>query len=423
MRPAPAFESTMLMQAPRSPEAAERVLRGLAQRREACVRQVVCEAVGLDDYARLESGETEDLADTVREGLDAIVRAIGERRSLDSDDVAFLWPHIRRRTAAGVSEGDMLAVVRIFQRVLWDAIVELAGDDEDGRAAALILARPLIDYIDVLSDTVNKAYLEAGETIASYASHARLELMELLLSGAVPPPGATLNAARAAGLEGGAQVVVIVARPLPETVDRMGLQVAANTVARAAGGTVEPLAVARADEVVVVTALRGREPENVVRGIEAGHQRLLERGIALGIGASTVHEGLDRVPAAYAEACLALEHVRDSPGVVALCGLDVLEYLIVRAGDRTAWRLVPAAIRTFVEDDARQGGALSATLLAYVACDLSVKLAAQQLYVHPNTAHYRLAKIEARTGCEVRKLRDVQLLSTAIRLHRSNRSG
>jgi DNA-binding PucR family transcriptional regulator len=75
-------------------------------------------------------------------------------------------------------------------------------------------------------------------------------------------------------------------------------------------------------------------------------------------------------------------------------------------------------VREFVDDDALEGGVLSATLLAYSGCDLSVKLAAQQLFVHPNTVHYRLAKIEARTSCDVRKLRDVQQLLTAISIRR-----
>jgi hypothetical protein len=394
------------------------VLDGLAQRREACVRQVVGEAGAMDDYAGLGAEETADFAETVREGLDAILRAIAEQRSFDRDDVAFLWPHIRRRTEAGVSEGDMLAVVRIFQRVLWDAIVELAGDDEEGRAAALILARPLIDYIDVLSDTVNKAYLEAGEAMTSHATKVRSELMELLLSGTPPAPGATLNAARAAGLEESAQLLVLVARGPSAAVGEPTLRVAANALARAAGNVSEPLAVVRDDEVVVILPTRAHDTESIAARLGETQRRLLERGIPLAIGASTVHEGLDDIPAAYADACLALEQVRESGGVLALSGLGVLDYLILRAGDRTAWRLVPAAVRGFVEDDARGGGVLSDTLLAYVACDLSVKLAAEQLFVHPNTAHYRLAKIEARTGCAVRNLRDVQLLTIAIRLQR-----
>jgi hypothetical protein len=394
------------------------VLDGLARRREACVRQVVGEAGAMDDYAGLDAEETADFAETVRQGLDAILRAIAEQRSLNRDDVAFLWPHIRRRTAAGVPEGDMLAVVRIFQRVLWDAIVDLAGDDEEGRAAALILARPLIDYIDVLSDTVNKAYLEAGEAMTSHASKVRGELMELLLSGTPPAPGATLNAARAAGMEESAPLLVLVARGPSAAVGVPTLRVAANALARATGNATQPLAVVRDDEVVVVLPTRAQDIEGIAARLQDTHRRLLERGIPLAIGSSTVHEGLDEIPAAYADACLALEQVRESAGVLALSGLDVLDYLILRAGDRTAWRLVPATVRGFVEDDARQGSVLSDTLLAYVACDLSVKLAAEQLYVHPNTAHYRLAKIEARTGCAVRNLRDVQLLTIAIRLQR-----
>jgi sugar diacid utilization regulator len=312
----------------------------------------------------------------------------------------------------------MLAVVRIFQRVLWDAIVELAGDDEEGRAAALILARPLIDYIDVLSDTLNKAYLEAGVT--SHASKVRSELMELLLSGTPPAPGAPLNAARAAGLEHPVQLLVLVARGSSPAIGQPTLRIAANELARAAASAIEPLAVVRDDEVVVILPTRTGETHDIAARLQDTQRRLLERGIALAIGASTVHEGLDDIPAAYADACLALEQVRESGGVLALSGLGVLDYLILRAGDRRAWRLVPAAVRGFVENDARQGSVLSDTLLAYVACDLSVKLAAEQLFVHPNTAHYRLAKIEARTGCDVRNLRDVQLLTIAIRIRRGS---
>jgi hypothetical protein len=406
------------MQAPPAFSAADRVVRGLGRERDALVRQVVDEAGTLDAYGRLNHAEATDFAETVGGGLDAVLAAISEHRSFRDDDVSFLWPHIRRRTEAGVSEGDMMAVVRIFQRVLWDAIVELAGDDDEGRTVALILARPLIDYVDVLSDTVNKAYIEAGEAIASHARTVRAEVVDLLLTGAPLPPGAALNAARIAGLDERAQLIVIVARRTAPGGDHMSLRVAATSLSRAAGSTSEPLAAVREGEVVVVAPVREQDKQLVARGLETAHGRLVERGIPLAIGASTIREGVRDVPAGYAEACIALEQVRASGGVLALNAMNVLDYLILRAGDRTAWRLLPATVRAFVEDDSGEGSVLSDTLLAYVACDLSVKLAAEQLFVHPNTAHYRLAKIEDRTGCDVRKLADVQLLTIAIRLHR-----
>jgi hypothetical protein len=394
------------------------VLHGLARRREASVAQVVSEARAIDGYARLDSDQEADVADNVRGGFDAILRAIAEQRPFTDDDVRFVWEHIRRRTEAGVPEGDMMAVVRIFQRQVWDLIVEFAGDDGEGRAAALLLARPLIDYIDVLSDAVDKAYLEAEEAIASQSSTVRSELMELLLSGSPPAPGAALNAARAAGLANPQHLLVIVARQPPPAVDQTTLPVAAMALARAAESAIEPLTVVRGDEIVLIRETRDQDAEGVAHALEAAQGRLDERGIPLAIGISTVHEGVVDIPAAYAEASLALEQVRESGGVLPLSGLGAIDYLILRAGDRTAWRLVPAAVRGFVEDDARQGRVLSDTLLAYVECDLSVKLAAERLFVHPNTAHYRLAKIEDRTGCNVRRLADVQLLTIAIRLQR-----
>jgi DNA-binding PucR family transcriptional regulator len=54
-----------------------------------------------------------------------------------------------------------------------------------------------------------------------------------------------------------------------------------------------------------------------------------------------------------------------------------------------------------------------------VSSDLNVKLAAERLYVHPNTARYRLAKIEERTGTRLRRVADVLDLLIAIRVAES----
>ena len=235
-----------------APTTAQRVLAGLAQRRERLVSDVVSEASSIRGYAELEQSQSADFAQTVREGLDAILRAMSDERAFADDDVAFLWPHIRKRTEAGVSEGDMLAVVRLFQRAVWDAITELAGDGEDGRAATLILARPLIDYIDVLSRVVDRAFVEAEEAISSRTSAVRQEVVDVLLSGGSLAPGSQQNGARRAGLAQTGQLVVIVARLHREPADERALGVAAVALARAARDAIEPLAVVRGGEVVVI---------------------------------------------------------------------------------------------------------------------------------------------------------------------------
>jgi sugar diacid utilization regulator len=404
------------------PAAVERVLEGLAQEREALVVAVVSEAGELNGYAELAADQAVDFAATVREGFDAILSAFGDQRAFTEQDVAFLWPHIRTRAEAGVTEGDMLAVVRLFQRALWEAIVELAGDDEDGRAAALILARPLIDYVDVLSRVVTEAFTEAEEALSSRASVVRQAVIESLLAGADLDPGTQLNVARQAGLDRGCPVTVVVARPTGEEFDEAALGVAAVALARAAGDALEPLSMVRGDEIIVIRATQDDDVGRLSELLRAATQRLHERRLPLAVGVSTVHAMLAEVPAAYHEACLALQQLPSTNGVLALGELSVADYLIQRAGDDTAWRLIPAGVREFAQDDAGQGGALSATLLGFVASDLNVKLAAERLFVHPNTVHYRLARIEERTGCSVRNLSDVLLLTIAIQLQQRRAS-
>lgn len=63
-------------------------------------------------------------------------------------------------------------------------------------------------------------------------------------------------------------------------------------------------------------------------------------------------------------------------------------------------------------------GTLTSTLQAYAAANLNAKVAAQRLYIHVNTAHHRLARIEERTGRDLRNLADVQELLIAVRLAR-----
>ena len=95
--------------------------------------------------------------------------------------------------------------------------------------------------------------------------------------------------------------------------------------------------------------------------------------------------------------------------------MRVLDYL-VRRSSPTARRLIPAAVDRFIVEDSAQGSALIVTLRAYAAADLNVKRTAKQLHIHVNTAHYRLAKIEERTGVNLRHVDDVVDLLIAAQL-------
>ena len=53
---------------------------------------------------------------------------------------------------------------------------------------------------------------------------------------------------------------------------------------------------------------------------------------------------------------------------------------------------------------------------AFAAADLNLKLTAERLRVHPNTAHYRLRKVAERTGRNPRRIADLIDLLVAIAL-------
>ena len=48
--------------------------------------------------------------------------------------------------------------------------------------------------------------------------------------------------------------------------------------------------------------------------------------------------------------------------------------------------------------------------------DLNARRAAENLHLHVNTAHYRLARIAERTGCDLRRVSDLIEILIAARL-------
>jgi DNA-binding PucR family transcriptional regulator len=135
--------------------------------------------------------------------------------------------------------------------------------------------------------------------------------------------------------------------------------------------------------------------------------------LAMGIG--TVADGVAELPRAYTEARAALEGVTDEGGVAALPRLSPFGYLALRAED-TAGRLVDPRVRAFLDEDRARGGVLTATIRAFADADLNLRVAAERLQIHPNTAHYRLRRIEERTGRSPRRFADLFDLLVAIAL-------
>jgi DNA-binding PucR family transcriptional regulator len=302
---------------------------------------------------------------------------------------------------------------RIYQEEFWDAVLSSA-DSKTGKADALDAVGIVIRYINLAAAEGAQVYLEAERLLHAQGERVRRDLLEDLLAGRPPAPGAKLTAAREAGLANATACILVAAQPLSALQDARQLRSAAVGLGRAVGSVVHPLTVVRQEEVVVIAAL-DRPVEAVIESLQTAQETLVHDGIPLAIGMSTVQEGLDRMHSAYAEAVTALERVRATGGVVALPALSAFDCLALFGSD-TARRRIPPAIRRFVADDLAEDRVLTTTLLEYVASDFNTKVAAERLYVHPNTARYRLAKIEERTGCDLRRVADVLDLMIALRI-------
>ncbi len=356
-----------------------------------------------------------DVTEHVAENHDALRSSLVRGEPVSAQDLAFIGPHAALRARRGVPLADFLQAFRIGHRVIWDAIVEFAAEDEQAAAAALEAARLVMEFIDHASTHAAQAYLEAQQLLLAEGDRVRRDLLEDLLAGRDPAPGPRLAAARAAGLDTRGRCVLLAAVPVSPADDELALRSAASALARAAGGVLRPLTVVRQDEIVIVRALDGEDPRRLTEPVERAQRELAAAGVRLAIGVSTPLGTTAGLPDGYREACAAIESLAPGGGVMALADLSAFDYLTLRS-DGTVLRLLSPTVRRFVEDDVTGGGVLTSTLLAYASANLNAKVAAQRFYIHVNTAHHRLTRIEERTGCDLRDLADVQELLIAIRL-------
>ncbi len=334
----------------------------------------------------------------LREGvavhLEAVFRVLlarlVESRPAQAADFPTTRDQAFRRVGQGVALADFLRAFRVGQMTLWQGVLAAARNDAQAREAALSVVGDVMQLIEVGSTVAAEAYLEAQQRQIADSDRVRRDLLEDLLARRDLSAGPKQTLLRVAGLE--------------------------------PGTTTEGLALARQDEIVGVMPVPARGPATTVANLRRAVADLQRRQVPLAVGISTVHSGLNEVPEAYAEACVARDGLGERPGVIALPTLSSFDYLVLRE-DETARRMVRPRLRRFIEEDAARGGALITTLTEYIACDRNAKTAARRLHIHVNTAYYRLERIAERTGCDLRSFTGVLELLIAVRLLGSGRSG
>jgi len=357
-----------------------------------------------------------DVRSHVAQQHDALIRSIELGRPLSRHEIEFVRPRALRRVGR-LPLGDFMHAFRIYTEVFWDALLASATD-EDTRREALALPSIVMRYMNIAASEAAEVYVEAERLLLAHGERVRRDLLEDLLAGRAPSPGPKLAAAREAGLAPACTCVLVVAAPTAPLHEEHHLRACAATLSRAFAGVDQPLTVVRQHEVVIVAPAPPTAIGGLVDALAAVQAQLADERLTLAVGVSTLHEGLTTIAEAYSEAVAAAERMRPAGGVLALSALSAFDCLTL-FGQDTARRRIPAAVRSFVADDVAEGRVLITTLLEYVHSDLNVKLAAERLYVHPNTARYRLAKIEERTGTRLRCVADVLDLLIAIRVAES----
>jgi PucR C-terminal helix-turn-helix domain/GGDEF-like domain len=355
-----------------------------------------------------------DIDATMRANLAMIVQVMRTGRQVTNPDLGFLRGSATRRARTRIPLGDFVHAYRIGLRVAWEALLEYA-EDEASRRATLSLFGDFIEYINVTSTYVGEVYAEVEQLLRAEGEHVREELFGDLLIGRRPPPGPREEALRLAGLTADGAYVVIAAQPVAP-MDAFALRAAATALGRTGARANAPLAVVRTQEIVAVVPVGPLGVAALVRAVRDASARLAEDGIVLTIGTSTVVSGLDLIAVAYREASDA-HAITSAGGVLCLCELKAFDHLML-IGDETTARLISPAVARFVADDLAEGGVLTSTFLEYAATDLNAKAAAERLFIHVNTAHYRLAKIADCTGRDLRSLNDIIEILIAITLAR-----
>jgi PucR C-terminal helix-turn-helix domain/GGDEF-like domain len=367
-----------------------------------------------DDFYR-------DVGEQVREFYATVLKSLLEGRGVSVDDIAFMRPAAMRRARSGFALQDYINAFRVGLQKLWEAVVATAGDSSSGREAALTLASPLMRFIDFFSTQAGHAYVEFQQSVLAEADRERRDLLELLLGGELPASGPLRAAAQSHGIGPDTRMLVMLAAVSAELAqDPDAIRVASAAVLRADPHHATTLVVVRQGEIAAVPVVRAdADPRELCARLEAEQERLSGDGTPLALGISTLAAGVPELPRAHAEARAALESLSGRAGVVALPRLAPLEYLLLRA-DETARRLIDPGLRAFIDDDLRRSGASSATLEEFARSDMNLRAAAAKLHIHPNTALYRMRRIEERTGRNPRRVADLFDLLVAIALARAD---
>ncbi len=393
-------------------------LSTLADEMAALIRSEIAAYAEVTDAAILRSGW--------QHGLSHAEKIADLLQNKPVGDLTFVEEHATTRADQQFALNDILHTYRIGHRVMWRAVrsaaMTLADEPEDGLRTAMQLADFTIQYTNLISVVLTRAYTQREKSIRnSRARQAHMLFDELMLGRITSQPARMLSDALLLD-ERDFQVVATHASltSLSRTMTSPALPAAETLERRLAQPGVDVLVDDRQQYPLILAIYK--DP------LDASHRRFLTQldntvtSNGWHAGISVTGQGVESFSEAYAEAVAALSYCNPARSVTALGDVPLSQLFLDHRHLRFE-RLLPAWFHELREIDAAADNALQQTIVAFADTDLSVKGAATKLGVHPNTVRFRLEKIRAVTGISPRRFRGMQELLTVIALSAGERRG
>ncbi len=387
--------------------------RRVERRIPALARQMVDAFVAeIPLYGRLPREQLEgEITRITEDNLRLFFRCLQARRAPTVDEIGELRSSAARRAQERVPLEDVLTAYHVGTRIGWEALLDVAGPEEQGELHAAVTA--MLGYLQRLSAVVAAAYLDERQAIHGEERDARRALAQALLSGA---PAAVLARRAAVAL---APAYAAVALEVPEHPDEHQADVSASVAARRKLRRLQARLDERAGEPVLGLldssgglVLLPACPDRLQEVLDGLPGLVAELSAAAGgpvTAGAAVAETLADVPSAGQQAREVADLARRlgrPPGTYTVTDL-LVEYQLSRS---------PGALPLLASrlDALNRNADLRRTLECYLQLDTDRRRTAAELHVHPNTLDYRLRRIVDLTGLDPGTTTGLQTLSAAL---------
>jgi hypothetical protein len=313
----------------------------------------------------------------------------------------------RRRAAAGVPLAALLEAYRVGARFMWEQVAVTARSIGAGSDVVLRAGSEMWQVLDTYSQELADGYREEAAAQTRAAEQQRSALFQALFEGHL----ATTNPWEAAELLRlpPSGPLVVVAAEVP-AVGRHALSRGEQTLRDA--GLISTWRLLPDIEIGVVS----------LPGPAAQLDRLADAlsACATGrVGVSPPYDDLRGTPQALTLARIALTSTLIDGGVTVF-DRDLLAAAAVSAPD-VMNHLARTALAGLTALPDKERAIVLETFQAWLDNNGSTQAAAEQLYVHRNTVHHRLRKLELHTGQDLANPRSAALLTLAFEIDRRQR--